>query len=184
MERNDGINEAGGATPRSDATEATAGGAVPAGASSSFDFSGTAAGATSEPGLRDRAREVAGSTGERLPAVGSTVRERAGAVKNRLADVLESGADRLRAQRTTTEGGAFAGVTAGGATTVQADGRLSHVSERVAGGMQASADWLRDADLDSMKASVEQQVREHPGRTLLIAAGVGYLFGRAFRGDR
>lgn len=181
MDRNDGNNDAGGAAPRSDATEATAGGGTPTGGSNSFDFSGTAA---SEAGLRDRAREVAGSTGERLTNLGSTVRERAGTAKNRLADVLESGAERLRTQRTTTDGGTFAGVTAGGATTVQTDGRLSQVSERVAGGMQASAEWLRDADLDGMKASIEQQVREHPGRTLLIAAGIGYLFGRAFRGER
>jgi hypothetical protein len=28
---------------------------------------------------------------------------------------------------------------------------------------------------------IEQQVKEHPGRTLLIAAGLGYLLGKALR---
>jgi hypothetical protein len=28
---------------------------------------------------------------------------------------------------------------------------------------------------------VERQVKDHPGRTLLVALGVGYLLGKAFR---
>ena len=55
------------------------------------------------------------------------------------------------------------------------------MTDRVAGGMDATADWLRDADLDGLRASIETQVKEHPGRTLLIAAGVGYLLGKALR---
>jgi hypothetical protein len=58
---------------------------------------------------------------------------------------------------------------------------MAQVSGRVAGGMQATADWLRDADLDSLRSGVERQVKEHPGRTLLIAVGVGYLLGKALR---
>ena len=58
---------------------------------------------------------------------------------------------------------------------------MAEVSNRVAGGLQASADWIRDADIDSMKSGIETQVKEHPGRTLLIAAGIGYLLGKAFR---
>jgi hypothetical protein len=46
--------------------------------------------------------------------------------------------------------------------------------------MQSTADWLRDADLDSMREGVERQVKEHPGRSLLIAVGLGYLLGKAF----
>ena len=37
------------------------------------------------------------------------------------------------------------------------------------------------ADLDSLKSGIERQVKEHPGRTLLIAAGLGYLLGKAVR---
>ena len=47
--------------------------------------------------------------------------------------------------------------------------------------MQSTADWLRDADLDGMREGVERQVKEHPGRSLLIAVGLGYLLGKAFR---
>jgi hypothetical protein len=58
---------------------------------------------------------------------------------------------------------------------------VAGAANRVAGGMDATADWLRQADLDGLRASVEQQVKEHPGRTLLIAAGLGYLLGKALR---
>jgi hypothetical protein len=47
--------------------------------------------------------------------------------------------------------------------------------------MQSSAEWLRDADMDKLKQGVEQQVKEHPARTLLVALGAGYLLGKAFR---
>jgi hypothetical protein len=61
------------------------------------------------------------------------------------------------------------------------DDRLAQTTNQLAGGLQASADWLRDADLDGLKMGIERQVKEHPGRTLAIAVGVGYLLGKAFR---
>jgi hypothetical protein len=152
---------------------------------SSFDFAGSAG--TSEAGtdgqsLKDRARGAIGSAGDRLGDVGSTIRERAGVAKNRLADALESGAGRLRNQN--TSGATFAGTTGDGTAAISDTNRLGQVSDRLAGGMQASADWIREADIDGVKTSIEQQVKEHPGRTLLVAVGLGYLLGRAFRGNQ
>jgi ElaB/YqjD/DUF883 family membrane-anchored ribosome-binding protein len=162
-------------TNQSDANEFSGSGSTqPQG--SSFDFEG----GTEGQNLKDRAKGAIGSANERLADVGSTVREKAGSVKNKLANALESGAERLRGN-----GGAnLAGATSAGTTTIEGDGRLSQVSDRVAGGMEATADWLRDADIDGIKTGIERQVKEHPGRTLLIAAGLGYLIGRAFRGDK
>jgi hypothetical protein len=131
-------------------------------------------------GLKDRARDIAGSAQERLADVGSSVRERAGTLKDSLADALETGADKLRA-RTGTGDGNLAGATSGGSVALENDGRVAQVTDRVATGMQASADWLRDADLDGLKSGIENQVKEHPGRTLLIAVGLGYLLGKALR---
>lgn len=133
-------------------------------------------------GLKDRAREIAGSAQDRLADVGSSVRERAGSLKDSLADALETGADKLRARTGTGTGdGNLAGATTGGSVALENDGRVAQVTDRVATGMQASADWLRDADIDGLKTSLEAQVKEHPGRTLLIAVGLGYLLGKALR---
>jgi hypothetical protein len=133
-------------------------------------------------GITDRARDLAGSAQERLADVGSTVRERAGTMKDSLADALETGADKLRARAGgQSQDGALAGATGSASVALTSDGRVAQVSNRVAGGMDATADWLREADLEGLRGSIEQQVKEHPGRSLLIAAGLGYLIGKALR---
>lgn len=141
---------------------------------------GGGSGSTGDQGISDRARDLAGSAQDKLADVGSTVRDRTGNIKDSLADALTTGADKLR-QRAGSGSGQLAGATGSGSTAIDADGRLTQVSGKVAGGMEATADWLRDADLDGIKSGLEQQVKEHPGRTLLIAAGLGYLLGKAFR---
>ncbi|MEX2178859.1 MAG: hypothetical protein WD801_09130 [Gemmatimonadaceae bacterium] len=180
MERNDATNDLGTSAARNDGTEFTASGSPPTDAN--VDFSASTGSSEPSASVRDRAKHAIETAGDRLSGVGSTIRDRAGTAKVKLADALESGADRLR-ERGHADIPALAGVPGDGAAAVSMDGRQSQVTERVAGGMQASADWLREADLDSLKTSVEQQVREHPGRTLLIAAGVGYLIGRALRSN-
>ena len=123
-----------------------------------------------------------GTAQDKLADAGSTVRDRAGSLKNSLADALESGAERLRKQA--AGGGQTAGAAAtGGSVGMLADqpNRMTDMSNQVAGGLQASADWLRDADLDGLKSGLERQVKEHPGRTLAVAVGLGYLLGKAIR---
>jgi hypothetical protein len=144
--------------------------------------SGTAGNTDATHSFADRARDIAGQTRDKLADVGSNVRDRAGTLKESLADALDSGADKLRARGATVGSGgvALAGET-GGTSVATSDGRVAEVSDKVATGMHATADWLREADLDGLKASVERQVKEHPGRTLLIAVGLGYLLGKALR---
>ncbi len=133
-------------------------------------------------GVADRARNAMGTAQEKLADAGSTVRDRAGSLKNSLADALESGAEKLRQQA--AGGGQTAGAAAtGGSVGMLADSsnRTTELSNQVAGGLQASADWLRDADLDGLRSGLERQVKEHPGRTLAVAVGLGYLLGKAIR---
>jgi hypothetical protein len=144
-----------------------------------FEFKATSPGTEASAGIREKAKNVLGTASDRLADVGSGVREKAGYAKDRLASALESGAEKLREKST---GGALAGTTTDGSVAV-GDGRVAQVSDRVAGGMDATAEWLREADLDSLKIGIERQVKEHPGRTLLIAVGLGYLIGRAFRSN-
>ena len=117
---------------------------------------------------------------EKLADVGSNVRERASHMRDSVADALESGADKLRA-RADGQRSELAGATGAGTVAVENDGRMAQVSGKVASGMDATADWLRNTDLDGIKSGIERQVKEHPGRTLLIAAGIGYLLGKALR---
>ena len=173
MERNDGNGL--GPTGQGDANEFSGSGSTQQ-PDTGFDFSGST-GATESVG--DRARHAAGTAGQKLADVGTGLRDKAGSAKNKLVGALEAGADRLRDR---SQGGAqLAGAAAEGSVAIEGDSRVAMVSDKVAGGMQATADVLRDADLQGMKTGIERQVKEHPGRTLLIAAGLGYLLGRAFR---
>lgn len=153
-----------GAAPLSGSGYGASSGSSSSGSTSSGSFGGDSGLNTGE--LADRAKGAL-----------SGAREKAGNVKNSLADKLEAGAERLQQRG---QGNQFA-VAGEGSASVDADGRLAAVMSSVATGMQSTADWLREADLESLKEGVEQQVKEHPGRTLLIALGVGYLLGKAFR---
>jgi hypothetical protein len=191
MERNENLGDASaggqggttGGTPGYGATGGTGGfgGASDIGGSSGgFGATGSTGGSElgGTGGIADRAKDVAGGAKERISDVGSTVRERAGQAKNSLADALEAGADRLRNRG----GQQLAGTTGYGEASVTTDGgKVAQLGERVAGGLQSSANWLREADLDGLRQGVERQVKENPGRTLLIAVGLGYLLGKAFR---
>ena len=127
--------------------------------------------------VADRAKSAAGSAGDKLSEVGSSVRDKAGSFKDSLADALQSGAERLRQQ-----GGQVSGLAPDGSTSLVAeDNRIAQTSNQIAGGMQGAAEWLRDADMEGLKTGLEKQVKEHPGRTLAVAVGIGYLLGKAFR---
>lgn len=141
---------------------------------------GSQSGSSSTDNMMDKAKDIAGNAQDKLADVGSTVRDKAAGAKDSLADMLESGADRLR-QRAGS--GQLAGAAGTGSVDVDGNSRVSQLSGKLASGMDATAGWLRDADLDQLRSSVERQVREHPGRTLLIAAGLGYLIGKAFRSN-
>ena len=140
--------------------------------------SGSSTTGTDTTGIADRARDLAGNAKDKLADVGSNLREGAGTAKDKLADALESGADKLRNRG---RSGQLSGSTGSADVSISNDGAVAQVTDKVAGGMQATADWLRDADLDSLREGVERQVKDHPGRTLLIAVGLGYLLGKAFR---
>ena len=105
-------------------------------------------------------------------------KEKARELQATLADRLDAGAEKLRQRKQNTT---LAAATTDGTAAIASDDRMAKVNDSLASGMTKSADWLRNGDL---KADIEHQVRENPGRTLLIALGVGYLLGKAFRNDR
>ena len=114
--------------------------------------------------------------GNRVRSVASAVKDKASGIPAMLADGLQAGAEALRQRRPSTE------TSAGGSSVaITSDPSIAAVTDTLASGMQSSADWLRDADLDKLKEGVEKQVKDHPARSLLVALGAGYLIGKALR---
>jgi hypothetical protein len=105
----------------------------------------------------------------------STVKQKASTIPSMLADGLQAGAQALRQNKL--------GLTASDGSTASpsSDSSITAVTDTIATGMQSSADWLRDADLEKLKSGVEKQVKEHPARSLLVALGAGYLIGKVLR---
>lgn len=117
-----------------------------------------------------------GGVTDRVKSVASSVKGKAAAIPSMLADGLQAGAEALRQRRPST-----ASTTPGSSVAVAEDSSIGAMTDTLATGMQSSADWLRDADMDKLKQGVEKQVKEHPARSLLVALGAGYLIGKALR---
>jgi hypothetical protein len=113
---------------------------------------------------------------DRVKNMASSVKEKASGLPAMLADGLQAGAEALRQRSASPQTSA-----PGSSVAVTSDPTIAAVTDTLASGMQSSADWLRDADLDKLKDGVEKQVKEHPARSLLVALGAGYLIGKALR---
>jgi len=126
-----------------------------------------------EPGSFGQPAPEQGGVGSRVKSVASTVKEKASTLPALIADGLEAGANALRQNKLSTVSDTGPSATA--------DSSITAVTDTLATGMQSSADWIRDADIDKLKSGVENQVKEHPARSLLVALGAGYLIGKVFR---
>ena len=94
------------------------------------------------------------------------VRRATGNVQATLADTLDAGASALRAR-----------VGAPNDSGVRA--RLGAAGGAVAHRREGGALWLRENDITDLKELLGHQLENHPGRTALIALGIGILIGRA-----
>ena len=117
-----------------------------------------------------------GGVSGRVKSVATSVKQKASTIPAMLADGLEAGAEALRQRRPSPNA-----TTPGTSVAVASDSSIDAVTDTLATGMQSSAEWLRDADLDKLKSGVEKQVKEHPARSILVALGAGYLIGKILR---
>jgi len=142
---------------------------------SGFETGTGSDGTTGSGGVDDSAPIKSGGASNRLKSVASSVKGKASAIPSMLADGLEAGAQALRQRKPAISG------ASPGTSVVADDSSIAAVTDTLATGMQSSAEWLRDADLDKLKEGVEKQVKEHPARSLLVALGAGYLIGKVLR---
>lgn len=108
------------------------------------------------------------------------MKEKAGEMKDRVADASRKATDRIDAQREPAA-----------RTLENTAQRIRERGERVSGAtssavqttvdkLQATADYIREHDLNAMFEDVQDVVRRHPGPALAAAAVAGFLVARAF----
>ena len=61
------------------------------------------------------------------------------------------------------------------------DGRSEGLGLHAVNWLDQSAEYIKQADIQQMKADVSNQIRRNPGRSLLIAGAVGLLVGALVR---
>jgi hypothetical protein len=129
--------------------------------------------ASGQSGVVDTLRHAASTVSEKGHDALVSVKDKAAEAPGMLADKLEAGADSIRPDHVPA--------TASGPGRLVNSSTVAKATDSLANGMQASADWLRNADLNKMRDSVEQHVKDKPAQTLLIALGIGYMLGKAVR---
>jgi len=61
--------------------------------------------------------------------------------------------------------------------------RVSNTVHSAAQGLESTADYLRQHDTRRVMSDMGNLVKTYPGQSLLVAAAVGFLMGRAFRNN-
>jgi len=61
------------------------------------------------------------------------------------------------------------------------NGPMSDYANQASGWLDNAAEYVREFDPSQVKADIQRQVRENPGRTLLIAGAAGLVVGALFR---
>ena len=126
-----------------------------------------------DSGIADTVRNAASTVADKGHDALVSVKDKAADLPAMLADKLEAGADSIRPDHQPA--------TNGGTGNLVDNTKIAKATDSLANGMQAGADWLRNADLNKMRDGIEQQVKDKPVQALLMALGVGYVLGKAVR---
>uniref|UniRef100_Q01ZF0 Late embryogenesis abundant protein n=1 Tax=Solibacter usitatus (strain Ellin6076) TaxID=234267 RepID=Q01ZF0_SOLUE len=108
----------------------------------------------------EKAQQKAGQAGR---AVQDKIDENRGAA----ADKLQSVAATLQEKADSLPGGE----------------KVASLAHNAADKVEATAQYVREHDVQGMMADLETLVRRHPAQSLAAAAAVGFLLGRALRSD-
>jgi ElaB/YqjD/DUF883 family membrane-anchored ribosome-binding protein len=106
-------------------------------------------------------------------------------VKEKTADLGHTAAEKLDDRRDTAASGLETAASAIHARADQLPGgeTVSGLAHSAADKLTSTADYVRQNDVKDMLADLEQIVKKNPGPSLLAAAVVGFLVGRALSHD-
>ncbi|HEU0077241.1 MAG TPA: ferritin-like domain-containing protein [Longimicrobiaceae bacterium] len=141
-------------------------------------------------GLRERAADVAGTARDRVADVAGTAREKvadvAGSARERVGEVAGGARDRVGAVPGQVREGVAGGLESvanriSHLVNTEEGGRMAGVAGGFAGGMESTARYVREGNVEELRRDFEGQVRRSPVQTLLAAALAGFVIGRILR---
>jgi ElaB/YqjD/DUF883 family membrane-anchored ribosome-binding protein len=110
--------------------------------------------------VSDAASQVKGKMGD----LGGTVAEKINDNRDSAASGMENAAAALHEKADSLPGGE----------------KISNLAHTTADKLSSTAGYVREHDVNSMMEDVERLVKNNPGPSLLAAAVIGFLVGRAF----
>jgi ElaB/YqjD/DUF883 family membrane-anchored ribosome-binding protein len=115
--------------------------------------------------VKEKVSEAATKAKDKASDLGRQAIDQVDAKRDQAADTLENTASALHEKAEDMPGG----------ETVRS------VAHSAAEKLESTAGYIREHDVSAMLSDVENIVRRNPGPSLLIAASIGFLVGRAFR---
>ena len=104
---------------------------------------------------------------------------RAGTLKSKVQDVGARAAQRADQARV----GAAAGLESVASSLHEKGERVASAAHSAADAVAYGAEYLRDNDVQTMMSDLMEVIRRNPGPSLLGAAALGFILGRALSRD-
>jgi ElaB/YqjD/DUF883 family membrane-anchored ribosome-binding protein len=115
-------------------------------------------------------------------SVGERLSDTASQVKDKVSDMGRSAADTIDENRGAAASGLDKAALAlhDKAESLPGGEKVSSLAHAAAETLSSTAGYVREHDVNRMIADVETLVKNNPGPSLLAAAAIGFLIGRAF----
>lgn len=117
--------------------------------------------------VKEKVSDAAGTAKQKVSDAGRQAVDRIDERRAPAADALESAASTIHDKAEDLPGGPA----------------VKNVAHSAAEKLETTAGYIREHDVRAMLSDVEDIVKRNPGPSLLIAAAIGFLIGRAFRED-
>ena len=129
--------------------------------------------------LKDPAREPADDDSSTL---GDKLSDTASKVKDKVSEMGQTAADKIDDNRDAAAGGLEKAAMAlhENAEGLPGGEKVSDLAHVTAEKLNSTAEYVREHDVNRMMTDVETLVKNNPGPSLVAAAVIGFLVGRAF----
>jgi ElaB/YqjD/DUF883 family membrane-anchored ribosome-binding protein len=119
---------------------------------------------------------------DKSASLGEQVSDTATQVKDKVSDLGRTAADKIDENRDAAAGGLekAASTLHEKAESLPGGETVTNLAHATADKLSSTANYVREHDVNRMMADIETLVKNNPGPSLLAAAVIGFLVGRAF----
>ena len=123
-----------------------------------------------------------GATVADEPSLGEKLSDTATQVQDKVSELARTAGNKLDENRDATAGGLNKAAAAlhEKAESLPGGERVTNLAHATAEKLSSTADYVREHDVNRMMTDVGTLVKNNPGPSLLAAAVIGFLVGRAF----